>query len=275
MDSKYQLTYKRSGDQDKEKVAAYQEAAASVTKLEPYQYGKSSSKHNRERKRWWTKLILTIGSAVLLGTAFGVLLLFIFGQEQEVPALQDSTGLPSREQVNLTETDGQEVSTIELGALSGYVIQVGAFQDQQQAKLAQEQFLADNYQTVIWQTETDFRVFLAAYPSIETAKQVSEQFIEAGYDVYARDWQSTAAEIEGIDHDWVTEFQSLWQQSLTGYSELIEQGWQTWLNVDQTELREPLQAFREKVASILTDFNEQTRPYDLLVLWHDYQQLAK
>lgn len=273
MDSKYQLTYKRSSDQDKS--VAYQEAAASVTKLETYQYGKSSSKHNRERKRWWTKLILTVGSAILVGSAFGLLMLFIFGQDQEVPTLQDSTGLPSREQTSLTETGEQDVPTIELGILSGYVIQVGAFQDQQQAKLAQEQFLADNYQTVIWQTETDYRVFLAAYPSIETAKQVAEQFIESGYDVYVRDWQTKPAEIEAVNHDWIAEFQSLWQQSLTGYSESIEQGWQAWSDVEQTELTEPLQAFRDNVVSILTDFNEQTRPYDLLVLWLNYQQLAK
>lgn len=273
MDSKYQLTYKRSSDQDKS--VAYQEAAASVTKLETYQYGKSSSKHNRERKRWWTKLILTVGSAILVGSAFGLLMLFIFGQDQEVPTLQDSTGLPSREQTSLTETSEQDVPTIELGILSGYVIQVGAFQDQQQAKLAQEQFSADNYQTVIWQTETDYRVFLAAYPSIETAKQVAEQFIESGYDVYARDWQTKPAEIEAVNHDWIAEFQSLWQQSLTGYSESIEQGWQAWSDVEQTELTEPLQAFRDNVVSILTDFNEQTRPYDLLVLWLNYQQLAK
>src|SRR5699024_1807083 len=140
----------------------------------------------QERKRWWTKLILTIGSAILVGSIFGLMMLFIFVQDQEVPALKDSEALPSRQEPSLAEASDLEVATIELAPLAGYVIQMGAFQDFEQAKLAQEQFLAENYQTVIWETDTDYRVFLAAYPSKEIAKQVGEQFIDAGIDVYER-----------------------------------------------------------------------------------------
>jgi len=275
VNSKYRVTYKRTVDQNQSNGEADQAAAASVTKLDTYQYGKSSSRYHQERKRWWSKLIFTIGSAILVGSIFGVMMLFIFGQEQEVPALKDSEALPSRAEPSLAEANDQEVGTLELAPLAGYVIQMGAYQDFEQAEQAQEQLLAENYQTVIWETDTDYRVFLAAYPSKEIAKQVGEQFIDAGIDVYARDWTTAASTIEGTNSAWIAEFCDLWQQSLTSYSEALEQDWRAWLNVDQAELSEPLQTFQQKIAATLLAFNEQTRPYDLLVVWYHYQQLSQ
>lgn len=277
MDSKYQITYRRSDDQENES-SAYQETAASVTKLETYQYGQSSSKYNRERKRWWTKFILTVSSAVLVGTVFGLILVSIFRQQGEGQIVPDDLFQPNQDQAVITDVDEEgednDDNETDVGRLSAFVIQAGAFQSLEQAKIAQENFLLEKYPSVIWETDTDYRVFLAAYPTKEIAKQVGEQFIDGGFDVYARDWQSDSVSISQNEAEWLNQFKSLWQDSLSGYSDSIKQEWLEWFNVEENQLSEELNDFCQQVKAVLAEFNERSRPYDLLVLWYHYQQLA-
>jgi len=134
--------------------------------------------------------------------------------------------------------------------------------------------LLEKYPSVIWETDTDYRVLLAAYPTKEIAKQVGEQFIDGGFDVYARDWQSDSVSVSQNEAEWLNQFKSLWQDSLSGYSDSIKQEWLEWFNVEEKQLSEGLNDFCQQVKAVLAEFNERSRPYDLLVLWYHYQQLA-
>lgn len=280
LDSKYKITYTRAENpaQSNEKKT-YRESAASVSEVDTYQYGKTSSINHREKKRWWTKFFLTVMSAILIGLLFGLFLLQIFSQNQDhdQAVSQDSELEPIAEepgQVEPTPDEGNGQS-VEVGPLSGYVIQAGAFQDFEQANLAQEFFLEEGYQSVIWEAEDDYRVFLAIYSSIDVAKQIGEQFTEAGYDVYARDWQSKQGTVAATNGEWLTQFQELWQQSLTNHSETVEQAWEQWIDIEQEQLPVELETFHQKISPIVAQFDEEQLPFILLELLHAYDQLIE
>ncbi|MBU5593602.1 SPOR domain-containing protein [Amphibacillus sp. MSJ-3] len=275
MESKYQVTYKLSDDRKPfTNEDTFQESAASLTEIEPYKYGKNSSKFDRERKKRWSKIFLTGLSAILIGTGFGLLLLFIFSYDEDTSVMEQAKSHPVKEETP-SDLSSQANPEVELGDLSGYVIQAGAFQSMEQAELSQEILTSQGYPTVIWSTDTDYRVFLAIYQSEEEAKQMGIELADKGLDVYVREWQTDTGKIKlaSEEKDWLIEFETLWQQSLSGYSTELDQAWQNWLTIDQEKLSAPSQQFRQSVDLQLEEMTNDQLAYDLLVLLNDYHQM--
>lgn len=277
MESKYQVTYKLSDDKEPSVQSdTFQESAASLSDLEPYKYGESSSKHDRERKKRWTRIILTGLSAILIGTSFGLLLLFIFSHDEDLPVTEQPDKNAAMEDPETDTSSTQDNQEIALSVLSGYVIQAGVFQSLEQAELTQEALTEQGHPSVVWETETDYRIFLGVYQSEGEAKQVGEQLTESGLEVYAREWQSSEGTANLADEEeWLNEFQALWQQSISGYTDEVEQAWNDWLNVDQTNLSDNTQQFYQDIDSTLQQLNAEQLSYYLLVLWHHYDHLIK
>ncbi|WP_440895996.1 SPOR domain-containing protein [Amphibacillus sp. Q70] len=276
MESKYQVTYKLSDDKGPSVQSdTFQESAASLTELEPYKYGENSSKHDRDKKRSWIRIVLTALSAVLIGTSFGLLLLFIFSHDEDVPVTEQPNKNTTAEDSSSDAAATEDNQKIELNALSGYVIQAGVFESLEQAELTRETLVTQGHPSIVWETETDYRVFLAAYQSEGEAKQAGEQLAESGLEVYAREWQSNegAANLAG-EEEWLNEFQDLWQQSFSGYTDEVEQAWNNWLNIDQTDLSDHTQQFYQDVESTLRQLNDEQLPFYLLDLWNHYHHLT-
>src|SRR5699024_9208081 len=239
----------------------------SLSEVETYKNGKNSSKRDRERKKIWSRIILTALSAILIGTTFGLLMLTIFSNGTETPAVNEANHQPTKENQS-AGVSAQENQKVELDDLSGYVIQAGVFQSLEQAELTQETLATQGLQSIIWETETDYRVFLAIYQSEQDADLVGEKITDEGIETYVRQWQSSSESIPLSEEEqaWLTEFQSLWEQSSTDFSSEIEQAWDSWLTIDSSEFTEPLRDFHEVADLTLQQLNQEQLPYYLLVI---------
>jgi len=275
MEPKHKLTYKMPNQENSSHLnETIQETAASLSDLEPYTYGKNSSNRDRERKKIWSRIILTALSAILIGTTFGLLMLTIFSNGTETPAVNEANHQPTKENQS-AGVSAQENQKVELDDLSGYVIQAGVFQSLEQAELTQETLATQGLQSIIWETETDYRVFLAIYQSEQDADLVGEKITDEGIETYVRQWQSSSESIPLSEEEqaWLTEFQSLWEQSSTDFSSEIEQAWDSWLTIDSSEFTEPLRDFHEVADLTLQQLNQEQLPYYLLVLLFEYHQM--
>lgn len=265
MESKYKVTYK---------IPNQENTTADLSEVEPYRYGKTSSKHDKARQKWWTRVILTGLSAIAIGTIFGLLLLTIFSNDNDVLVSGDNNETPTSK-VPSDATPSGEVSTVELRPLSGHVIQAGAFQSSEQAKLSQDAIINQGLKSIIWKTESDERVFIAIYQSKEDADLVGEQIDQAGVENYVREWESKrhSLELTQMQHDWLLDFQALWKDSSTNFSTEIEQAWDAWLEVDLEDLSQELQSFYQTVQITIKELTVKQIPYQLLVLLADYDNL--
>ncbi|WP_017472726.1 SPOR domain-containing protein [Amphibacillus jilinensis] len=278
MEKKKQISIKLS-DQSKVSIDdnLTKETAASLSDLdndppevEPYTYGLHSSKKTMIKNAFWVKFIVTAFAAIAIGMGFGMTFIYIFtGEKEEATTNQELTQ-------SFEDQDNQTASTSDLKVLDGlsaYVIQVGAFEMQEQAEQFQKDLSNRDYSAVVWQTDNDYRVFVGVYQSESEAKQAAEQL---DIDTYIREWQTDAYDIAVTDEEyhWLTSFSELWQQSLSGITEQVEQDWQQWLTVDHYSESEHVLQFHQQVEELLQEINTSQTATLLMELWFTYDQFA-
>ncbi|MBM7541785.1 SPOR domain-containing protein [Amphibacillus cookii] len=278
MEKKKQISIKLS-DQSKVSIDENltKETAASLSDLdhyppdvEPYTYGLHSSKKPIIKKTFWVKFIVTAFAAITIGMGFGMTFIYIFTGEKEEPAANQEPTHSFEDQEN------QSASTADLKVLDGlsaYVIQAGAFAMQEQAEQFQIDLSNRDYSAVVWQTDNDYRVFVGVYQSESEAKQAAERL---DIDTYIREWQTDQYDMAVTDdeYQWLTSFSELWQQSLSGITEQVEQNWQQWLTVDHHAESEQVLQFHQQVEELLQEINSSQSTTLLIELWFIYDQLA-
>ncbi len=164
----------------------------------------------KKKHNYLVPIIVTVLSAGVIGTVFGIFLLQLFvGVENE--EAQDSPTLQSS-QANPRTTVIQED---EPARLSAHVIQAGVFVERQNVEDWQEHYASFGEPTFVWERDGQFYLFIGIFATGEEAKHKVEEMQNEDFDVFAKPWVTELENMDSIESDdWMNDFQQAWHESL-------------------------------------------------------------
>lgn len=167
----------------------------------------------KKKPSWLMPFLTTIATAGIIGTGLGLLLMQLFiGLDEEEVIVNES-------QMNSSPAaaiETNESKTVDLPALSAYVLQTGVFMEEANAVEWSEFYETDGKSTFIWKRGEEYYLFLGIYGTEDEARTKVEELQGDGVDVFMKQWETEKKEVtleeEGID--WLLTFQEAWDEAL-------------------------------------------------------------
>lgn len=158
--------------------------------------GKAETKHQGRPQQSWLKLIASGGSAVLVGTLMGFLILKIFvggGVPEQSNSIDSHIGEPSQPAESEQGGEiGDEEATV-LPAMNTVWVQGGVYSTREGADELANAQRDRGLSAVVNQMEDQYRVFFGVGMTRDDALNIASEIKAAGVDVYLKDDFSTAA----------------------------------------------------------------------------------
>lgn len=158
-------------------------------------------------------IILTILSAVAVGSILGFIMLRMFGgigMEPSNDAVVPVTGAPNE----AADNNSSETEIIALDPINAFILQGGVYSEESNAVEWQSRFQEAGMPSMLW--ERDGQTYLLAGIAVtkESGDEIAERFSEL--DIYIKEWSVQSAELEAsaAEKEWLEEFYSTWLHSL-------------------------------------------------------------
>lgn len=164
----------------------------------------------KKKNNFLVPIIVTVISAVVIGTVFGIFLLQLFvGVENE--EAEDSPALQSPQAKPQTTVILEDEPT----RLSAHVVQAGVFVERQNVEDWQEHYESFGESTFVWERDGQFYLFIGIFATGEEAKEKVEEMQNEDFDVFAKPWVTELENMDSIEsEDWMNDFQQAWHESL-------------------------------------------------------------
>ncbi|WP_080874231.1 SPOR domain-containing protein [Oceanobacillus timonensis] len=219
-DTKGNWTYKvhtssKEDDAERESAAAEEKEQTEVEykSLAPVN---SPVKGNRKRNHLWKPILISAGSAILVGTIMGFFLIRMFGQV-DTPT---STENPSQTTPAVTQAEQEEASpdtvTASLDPLESYILQAGVFSEEENAESLIAGLTDLNIPTAFFERDGEFFLMAGVTPSEDTAESLAASLSDNQAELYVKEWNTQPKEIEmtEAERDWITAFQAFFDEQL-------------------------------------------------------------
>ena|GEM_PF-2729703 len=216
--------------------------------------------------RWqngYKLVILATISAVFLGLIFGAVMLKLFA------AVEDEAGKTST-------TNSQPVQS-GAGLLTGFVLQGGMFNQDENARTWQQKFEKQGVPAMLWKQNGHIYLFAGAAATEKEAEQLAEGIREKGLDIYVKAWSVPEQTVRMPEEkEWLRELRQLWKESISrsaGGQALSAGKWDQLLNripEGSATLQSKKTKLQKQAASLKgkTGAEAQKR---LLEIWHEFQ----
>ncbi|WP_042223329.1 hypothetical protein [Oceanobacillus manasiensis] len=269
---------KLSEPQSKEETAASVERIQRPEEVPLYtrkvtnQYESKSNKRNR-----WVALkpiLITIASALGVGTLLGVILLQMFSSiDPELPT-NSNAAVPAE-----VETADEENKNAEIAfeSMSAFVLQAGVFSGRENAAEWAETYKESGVSTVLWEKDNQFYLLAGIAQDKEGAIELRDEITKDGLEFYVKQWSTEAGKLKVSEENkgWLEQLQTNWLEArneLTNERPLDKEVWEN-LNQALPTDPSPFTSLADEVrntAKLAESLTAQEAQHQLLLLWNLY-----
>lgn len=275
-----------------EKVLSEDEHAAAMDK-QPYYYEDTlwlPEKNEEEKAHYfsasktshhkWKPVIITIFSAVFIGTLFGMIMLKIVGS-------LDGNGnnpTPANGAVNQTEDNANGADKNENNGSSytipewkAFVIQGGVYETEDSVDEYKPSFQDADFAPAVWERDDQYFLLIDIAPTKEESEKQADDIKETyDLDVFAKEWQTKESEVRlGEDEqDWMDDVIELWESD---FEKMDDDGdfsvgeWQDLIDDFPKDSGNHLEALANEMTEQIDDLDDPSRKDAagfLLHIWH-------
>jgi len=231
---------------------------------------------NQKRKSNVKPVFSAIASAAIVGSLLGFFMIRMF-----VNVEADNAGQALNNTIPVSGTNGEAeataVSSVELEALHAHVLQAGIFSEMANAEESAADFEAKGIPVMIWERDNQFFLLAGIGETNEQAKVMAEEMKQDhSIDIYVKEWSTNSGtqELTASEQEWISQFQGVWQESLTTWTEQHTFSKEKWAQLissqpEETEILTP-------VVTAINNITEQdSSAIQLLKSMYAFEQIAQ
>ena len=235
----------------------------------------SSFTKRRQASRVKKNVMFATGSALVIGTLLGIVMLKMFATVDESSAYQSTqvrqTAAP--QQANHKKQPEKNNKTQSLSDMQAFVIQAGMFSERANAEAMLSQFQAKSTDGVIWQRDDHYYLFIDISSDKTGAKKMVESYKKENLETFVKQWATSEVShsLTEVEQEWLTSFQAMWNETLRAYTEnnvLDSERWEQLYN--KTLETKEMQDFLDTTKPILSDLIKDPAIF-LLKIWLAYE----
>lgn len=227
-------------------------------------------KGDQERSRKVKPVLISIASAVVIGSLLGVIMLNMF------KSIDDDNVSVSGNAVSEVKNDSDKDTgaSVKLGELTAYVLQAGAFAEEANAIEWGKTYEQAGFQTETWQKDDQYFLLVDIAATKESAMELAAELEQQGFDIYIKEWTTSSSESSFAkeESDWLASFEKHWNTVLSAEDGIEVEGWRALMD------SHPLKAdnFAPLIESVDNLLKEETEErIALLTIWQAYEQALK
>lgn len=230
-------------------------------------------------KSFMKPVIITVFSALLIGSVLGFFMLNVFtnlgekvsGDDQEI----------ANAHADRQDKEDHETSLVTLQEMAAYVTQGGVFSEAANAEEWAKKYEQAGFPSVIFAQDDQYFLLVGIADKENIANEFAENLKDKQFEVYVKEWKSEQEKVEltAEEEHWMTSFQSQWQDTLKSVAtkeEVSLDGWSDLTNSHplQSEmvlqLVEKIHEFYDEGADDLDHLKWQEM---LLSVWKTYEDV--
>ncbi|HEY4601165.1 MAG TPA: SPOR domain-containing protein [Cerasibacillus sp.] len=236
-----------------------------------------SPSFNKRRQAFQLKknVMIATGSALVIGTLLGIVMLKMFATVDESSAYQSTqvrqTAAP--QQANHKKQPDKNNKTQSLSDMQAFVIQAGMFSERANAEAMLSQFQAKGTDGVIWQRDDHYYLFIDISSDKTGAKKMVESYKKENLETFVKQWATSEVShsLTEVEQEWLTSFQTTWSDSVRAYTENKEIDSERWEQLyNKTNETKKMQDLFATTKSHLSDITKQPAVF-LLNMWLAYE----
>ena len=177
---------------------------------------KSTNKGKLKRNPVWKTILISGGSAVLVGTLIGFFIFRMFLQVDTPTSAEN----PSQTTPAVTPAEKEEASpdviAVTLASLETYILQAGVFSDQENADPLIASLKNLNIPSVFFDRDGEFYLMAGVASSEDAAQALAASLSDNQAELYVKAWGTQTKDIEmtEAEREWITAFQAFFEEQL-------------------------------------------------------------
>lgn len=166
------------------------------------------------KKVLMNRFILSITSGLIVGVVFGLLSLHILLNETAETAGNNGQATDISANLDNDEKESDLTATVELPDI--YVVQVGLFQNNENALENKRTLSASQVPAVIWERDQQFYMFAAVHSKQALAKEVIDKLSDKDIESFVKQWKikTDSQSLNNEERGWIKQFVTLWIDTL-------------------------------------------------------------
>ncbi|MFD2628687.1 hypothetical protein [Oceanobacillus kapialis] len=275
---KVNTSSKLSDPQSKQETAASVERLPNEDDVPLFQRKTPSEYHAKSKKpkRWTTlkPVLLTIVSALGVGTLLGIIMLRMFGSIDTEMQSSSNVAVPAEMETTEEQNANAEIT---LDSLSAFVLQAGVFTGRENAAEAAKVYEDAGVQTVLWERDNQFYLLAGMALNKEAATELRDDLTEEGLEFYVKEWNTSAitSNVTEENKTWLENLQKNVIETKEGLAKDRPFNAQAWKELAQTIPTQPdhyatLAKEVNHTADNAEKLSSQEAQNQLLLLWNLY-----
>lgn len=225
-------------------------------------------------KNWRSRTLLLTGMfALMIGTFFGMMTLYIFNEEDETTYTVSHTNEPEVSGVK----EKERTETYEVQPLTFYVIQAGMFQEKQNAESEQKRLQKERISSFIWPRDDHYFVLLSAHETEKNAQSRIDSLEKE--ELFVKKWETVASEINSseIESALLEAFHDTYKRALADVEKRNAFDRTLWDEVLRKEemLAQDVQELQKELATVVEKVERDDAPTTLLQIAFTYERITE
>ncbi|UCZ52092.1 hypothetical protein LGQ02_14720 [Bacillus shivajii] len=211
-------------------------------------------------------VVISVISAIIVGGAFGMMLLSLFTGESSSPSVSEGEQSLNGSAVEEPQTSVPSfVAENGVPAVDIHLVQAGAFSTSEKGNEMRETLQSDGVPSVLTENHDPHFLFIGVGKNREAATALSEFYGEAGVETYVKPYAVVATGLD-LSNEW-TSFMTLGVESISQVTDLSVRAFtgEAIPEGERNEMIEVSQAWQESINAI----DEQSVHYELARTWFD------
>ncbi|HLS65744.1 MAG TPA: hypothetical protein VK029_02005 [Pseudogracilibacillus sp.] len=225
-------------------------------------------------KNWRSRTLLLAGMfALIIGTFFGMMTLYIFNEEDETTFTISNSNEP--------EVSGKEQrkrsEMYEVQPLSFYVIQAGMFQEKQNAESEQKRLQKERISSFVWKRDDHYFVLLSAHETEKNAQSRIDSFDKE--ELFVKKWETVVSDIHSseVESALLETFYETYMRAIVDVDKKNDFDRTLWDDVIRKEdvIAQDVHELQKELATVVEKVERDDAPTMLLHIAYIYEQIAE
>lgn len=244
------------------------------------------TKPARKRYSHFKPFLIAAASATVVGILFGFVMLNIISDlDQSQVSEPVSLSAPvtnvseGTDDISSMSEENQREQTVSLSSftfpsLAAYVVQVGIFSTEEQAKVIKTNLKEQGFSAFIWEKGGKYYTFAGLSSTEKGAEQTAQLLKTSGVETYVKEWKVAGMQKEttSSEEEWIKNGVHLFQEHVTTVQDQKElSDYQQWLKSRPDRLSKNGKDFYGTVKLLFTESN-QSRIETMFTFWKAYEQ---
>lgn len=255
--------------------AASQQSSKQTSQLELIQDNYQKSKKAKYIFRLLKPFVLTILTAMIVGSVLGFIMLRMFGGIGAETGDEQVDPVSGFQSANANDSE-EGTQSFTLDSIDLFMMQGGVFTEESNAREWKSTFQDSGLPAMLWKRDGQIYLFVGFAMTKETGENLAEQY--PNLDIYVREWSVPSVELEGTEEEkeWLEAFLAQWQTS----AEQLESTERFQLG-EWDQLYEQAPDNSEKLAPVVTAIESMEQDGDLegkgelIGILYEYEQMIK